>query len=175
MFITDSELPFFMRYAVIFLVLLTAACMGQESEQPQEVQPAPEEIIDSYFEGLNQRNLSELEDLTHSYFAEDAELLLDYVKNQNLTFEIVEISLLMKEEEFREMTKGLSDADFAEQIGKRGRSYEVIVTIITPDASYEEIFLFVELGETDDGWKVIEPSVLQLLIETSLEVARAGG
>ncbi|MGC1120611.1 MAG: hypothetical protein WBA22_05915 [Candidatus Methanofastidiosia archaeon] len=164
-----------MRYAVVFLVLLTAACVGQQSEVPQETQLTPEEIIDLYFESLNQRDLAQLEDLTHPYFVKDAEELLDFVTNQKLTFEITEASLLMEEEEFREMTKGLSDEDFAEQIGKIGISYEVIVTITTPDTSYQEIFLFIELGETEEGWKVIEPNVLQLLIETSLEVAQTEG
>ncbi|MBU7013807.1 MAG: hypothetical protein HXS52_07150 [Theionarchaea archaeon] len=163
-----------MRYAAIFLILLTAACIGQESEQPQ-VMATPEEIITSYVEGLNQRNLAEIEDLTHPYFVNDAEQLLDFVTNEKLRFEIAGISLVMEEEEFREMTKGLSDAEFAEQIGKRGRSYEVIVTVTTSDTSYEEILLFIELGETEEGWKVIEPNVLQLLIETSLEVAQAEG
>jgi hypothetical protein len=176
MFITESELLFFMRYAVIFLVLLTAACMGQQSEQIQErQQPTPEEIISSYFGNLNQRDLAGLEDLTHPFFVNDVEELLDYVTNQKLAFEITETSPLMEEEEFREMTKGLSDEEFAKQIGKRGISYEIIVTITTPDTSYDDIYLFIELGETDEGWKVVEPNVLQLLIETSLEVAQTEG
>ncbi|MBU7024580.1 MAG: hypothetical protein HXS40_10485 [Theionarchaea archaeon] len=164
-----------MRYAVIFLVLLTAACMGQQSEQPQEKQLTPEEIISLYFDNLNQRDSAGLEDLTHPFFVKDTEELLDFVTNQKLTFEITETSPLMEEEEFREMTKGLSDEEFAEQVGKRGISYEVIVTITTPDTSYKDIYLFIELGETDEGWKVVEPSVLQLLIETSLEVAQTEG
>jgi hypothetical protein len=175
MFITESGLLFFMRYAAIFLVLLTAACMSQQPEQPQERQLTPEEIITLYFESLNQKDLVGLEDLTHPFFVKDAEELLDFVTNQKLTFEITETSPLMDEEEFREMTKGLSDEEFAEQIGKRGISYEVIVTITTPDTTYKDIYLFIELGETEGGWKVVEPNVLQLLIETSLEVAQTEG
>jgi hypothetical protein len=172
-----------MRHSIIFIILLMALCIGQEKvpeEQvqeellPEETPSIPDDLIKnmilSYFEALNQRNLNTLKSLTHPYYAADVQPFLEYVSENSMTFGVVTVSFLMDEDEFREMTKNLSDAEFSEQIGKRGLSYEVEMSVTTHDATYEEFFLFVYVGETDSGWKVIDPYLLQLLIESELEV-----
>lgn len=171
-----------MRYSVILIVLLMTLCIGQkevpdqvpEETQPPEKTPIPDELIQdivrAYFEALNQRDLGTLKSLTHLYYIEDVQPFLEYVKEENITFAIVSVSLLMDQDEFREMTKNMSDEEFAQQVGKRGISYEIELNITQKDETYEEFFLFVELGETDDGWKVLDPYLLQLLIESELEV-----
>lgn len=171
-----------MRYSVIFIVLLMTLCIGQKEvpdQVPEETQlpekpPIPDELIQdivrAYFEALNQRDLDTLKSLTHPYYIEDVQPFIEYVKEENITFAIVSVSLLMDQDEFREMTKNMSDEEFAQQVGKRGISYEIELSITQKGETYEEFFLFVELGETDDGWKVLDPYLLQLLIESELEV-----
>ena len=171
-----------MRYGVIFVVFLMALCVGQEEvpeQLPEQTQPPekpviPDEliqdIIKDYFEALNLRDLDTLKSLTHPYYLDDVQPFVEYVKENNITFAITSVSLLMDQDEFREMTKNMSDEEFAQQVGKRGISYEIELSITQKDETYEEFFLFVELGETDDGWKILDPYLLQLLIESELEV-----
>lgn len=64
----------------------------------------------------------------------------------------------------------LSDEEFAQQVGERGLSYEIQLTVTKGDKTYEEFIVFVYVGETADGWKVLDPSLLQILIETELEI-----
>jgi hypothetical protein len=185
-----------MRYGVILVVLLVIMCIGQEEapelvqepnedqlsgepseEELSEEEPIPDDLIQSmivaYFEALNQRNLATLESLTHPFYADDVQSLSEYIDQNDLSFEIVSVSFVIDEEDFREMTRNLSDEEFAHQVGKRGLSYELELIVTQKDRSYEEFFLFLEFGETDEGWKVLDPYLLQLVIEAGLEVMQS--
>jgi len=182
-----------MRYKVIFavfVILLMAMCMGQkevsEQQEVEEESPPPDtkppipddvikELIYAYFDALNQRNLSTLTELTHPLYVLDVQPFLEYVSENNISFELVSISLLMEEEEYREMMKNLSDAEFAQKVGKRGVSYELVLIMTKQDKSYSDCPLFIELGETDDGWKVLDPAILHMVIESYLEVVESEG
>lgn len=175
-----------MKYKAILIVLLVAMCIGQKepvSEEIEEVEEPPPEtlppvpddeikdMVHAYFDALNQNDLTTLEELTHPFYVKDAQPFLEYISENNITFELTSISLLMKEEEFRsEMTKNLSDEEFAQQVGIRGVSYELELTLRKQGKSYPGCILFVEVGETEDGWKILDPSILQLVIESYLEV-----
>jgi hypothetical protein len=169
------------------VVLLIAMCIGQEepSEEIEDITettippstppPVPDslikDIIQNYFDALNQRNLYTLEELTHPYYVADASLLLEFVLKNNISFEIVSKSILMEEEEYEsEMLKTMSEEEFAQKVGKRGLSYDLELVIVKLGKSYPECFLFIEVGETEDGWKVLDPSMLQLVLESYLEV-----
>jgi hypothetical protein len=185
-----------MRYGVILVVLLVIMCIGQEEapelaqepnegqlsgeppeEELSEEEPIPDDLIRSmivmYFEALNQRNLATLESLTHPFYAEDVQPLLEYIDLNDLSFEIVAVSFVVDEEDFRELTQNLSDEEFAQQVGRRGLSYELELIVTQGDKIYEEFFLFMEVGETDEGWKVLDPYLLQLVIEAGLEVIQS--
>jgi hypothetical protein len=176
-----------MRYGVILVVLLFALCLNQGEDAgtpsetpslpPESSQPIPHSIIQDmirdYFSALNNRDLGELKSLTHPYYESDIPLLLDYVKDEKITFTVVSISFLMDADGFREMTANLSDEDFTEQVGKRGLSYELILKVTKGEKTYEDFVIFVEVGETETGWKIIDPELLQLLIESEIEVMEA--
>ncbi len=182
-----------MRYKIIFLILLVTMCIGQEEAPkvaeveekplPEEVEPEPEvvpheviqDMIVSYFGALNQRDLDTVQSLTHPYYASDAKSFLDYVSQNNITFKVDSISQIMDQSEFREMMKNLSDTEFFQQVGKRGLSYDVELTVTKAGKSYKAFFVFVYVGELEDGWKVLDPELLQILIETELEVMEAEG
>ncbi len=176
-----------MKLRLILLALLVALCIGQEKpvekvqEQTQEVTAEPEEdqqltdsavqtLVESYFAALNQRDLSTLTSLTHPYYVEELLPFLEFVSQNDISFTIKSVSRLMDENEFRELEKGLSDEEFTQQIGKRGLSYEVVLAVTKGGTTYEDFTIFVEVGETEQGWKVLRPYVLQVLIETELEV-----
>lgn len=177
-----------MRYRAVFVILLVTMCIGQEPQQevaeevespayeelPEEEPPPPDELIQgliqAYFDALNQRSTDQVTALTHPYYASDVSVLMDFVTQNNISFTVTSFSSLMDEEEFREMMKSLSDAEFAQQVGKRGFSYEVVLTVTKGDAVYEEFVIFMEVGETEEGWKVLDPYTLQAIIEAELEV-----
>ncbi|MGD2250679.1 MAG: hypothetical protein PVF58_19965 [Candidatus Methanofastidiosia archaeon] len=173
-----------MRYGIILVVLLFALCLNQaeDAETPLETPALPSEgsqtiphsvikdTIRDYLSALNNRDVGELKSLTHPYYESDIPLLLDYVKEEKITFTVVSISFLMDADGFREMTTNLSDEDFAEQVGKRGLSYELILKVTKGEKTYEDFVIFVEVGETETGWKIVDPELLQLLIESELEV-----
>ena len=183
-----------MRYKIIFLILLVTMCIGQEEAPPveeveeillpeEEVEPEPEvipheviqDMIVSYFGALNQRDLDTVQSLTHPYYASDAKSFFDYVSQNNITFKVESISQIMDQSEFREMMGNLSDIEFIQQVGKRGLSYDVELTVTKAGKSYKGFFVFVYVGELEDGWKVIDPELLHILIETELEVKEAEG
>ncbi|MBU7030132.1 MAG: hypothetical protein HXS48_24580 [Theionarchaea archaeon] len=175
-----------MKYKAIFIVLLMAMCIGQKGpeEEVEEVEktlppdvlpPVPDDairdMIRTYFNALNQNDLTTLEGLTHPFYVKDVQPFLEYIGGNNISLELTSISLLMKEEEFRtEMTKNLSDEEFAQLVGIRGVSYELELTMTKQGISFPGCVLFVEVGETEDGWKVLDPSILHLVIESYLEV-----
>lgn len=176
-----------MRYRVILMVLLVAMCIGQE-KQSEEIEEADEpliptstpppipdslikDIIQNYFDAMNQRDLNTLEDLTHPFYVADAAVLMDFVRKNNISFESLSLSILMDEEEYRnEMLGTMSELEFAEKVGKRGLSYELELVIVKLGKSYPDCFLFIEVGETGDGWKILDPLMLQLVLESYLEV-----
>lgn len=175
-----------MRYGVIFVVLLFALCVNQVEVPPERTpaethavppegsQPIPDSTIKNmirdYFSALNNRDLEKLESLTHPYYKTAIPLLLEYVKNEEITFTVVSVSFLMDADGFREMTANLSDEEFTEQVGKRGISYEVELEVSKKEETYQDFIVFVEIGETDNGWKLVDPELLQLLIESEIEV-----
>ncbi len=173
-----------MKWKAIFLVLLVAMCIGQE-ETPEEEQvteeplptaepPIPDNLIQgmvaTYFEALNNRNMDTLQSLTHPFYSKDVPSLLTFVSQNNLVFVVNSVSRLMETQEYREIMSNLSDEEFAQQVGERGLSYEIQLTVTKGDKTYEEFIVFVYVGETADGWKVLDPSLLQILIETELEI-----
>jgi len=173
-----------MKWKAIFLVLLFAMCIGQE-EAPEEEQvtegplpteepPIPDNLIQgmvaTYFEALNNRNMDTLQSLTHPFYGRDVPSLLTFVSQNNLVFVVKFVSRLMETHEYREIMSNLSDEEFAQQVGERGLSYEIQLTVTKGDKTYEEFIVFVYVGETADGWKVLDPSLLQILIETELEI-----
>ncbi len=180
-----------MRYRVILVVLLIAMCIGQEkqSEEIEEVDetsippstppPIPDslikDIIQNYFDALNQRDLNTLEELTHPFYVSDAAALMDFVRKNSISFESISLSILMREEEYKsEMLGTMSELEFAEKVGKRGLSYELELVIVKLGKSYPDCFLFIEVGETEDGWKILDPLMLQLVLESYLEVIESG-
>ncbi|MBU7017937.1 MAG: hypothetical protein HXS44_10540 [Theionarchaea archaeon] len=180
-----------MRYRVILVVLLIAMCIGQEepSEEsgegvetslpPSTPPPIPDglikSIIQSYFDALNQRDLDTLEELTHPYYVADAAVLMDFVLKNNISFKSISPSILMEDEEYRsEMLGTMSELEFAEKVGKRGLSYDIELIIVKLGKSYPDCYLFIEIGETEDGWKVLDPEMLQLVLESYLEVIESG-
>ncbi|MBU7042376.1 MAG: hypothetical protein HXS47_02200 [Theionarchaea archaeon] len=179
-----------MKYtAICIVVLLFSLCVSQEEtvKESQDVSVTPlvtgppiphevlKDIITDYFQALNQRDMSTVTSLTHPYYIQDVGPFLDYVIDNNLLFDIVSISFLMDEEEFREMTEILSDEEFQEQVGSRGVSYEVELHVTMDAEVYEGFYLFIELGETESGWYILDPALLQLVIEGTLEVYQSGG
>jgi len=176
-----------MKYVVLCIVVfLFSLCVSQEEVKEEEpvisvtpvVTEEPELIPDEalkgaitrYFTALNLRDLTTLESLTHPYYRDEVKPFLNYVIENGLTFEIVSLSFLMDEEEFRKMTEILSDEEFKEQVGTRGVSYEVELRVTANNEIYEGFYLFVELGETETGWTILDPALLQLVIEGTLEV-----
>lgn len=180
-----------MKLKLVLLILLVTLCIGQEKpaekvqEQVQEETPEvtvePEEdqqlidssvrtLLESYFDALNQRDLTVMTSLTHPYYTEEILPFLEFVRENDISFTIKSFSLLMDENEFRESEKGFSDEKFAQQVGKRGLSYEVVLTVAKGGTIYDDFIIFVEVGETEQEWKVLEPYILQVLIETELEV-----
>lgn len=173
------------------MVLLIAMCIGQEepskevedivkpSAPPSTPPPIPDglikDIIQHYFDALNQRDLKTLEELTHPYYVADASVLLEFVQKNNISFESISKSILMKEEEYKnEMLATMSEEEFAKKVGKRGLSYGLELVIVKLGKSYPDCYLFIEVGETEDGWKVLDPLMLQLVLESYLEVIEAG-
>ena len=174
-----------MRYGVIFVVVLLVMCIGQEESSELEsgeeqipaetLPPVPDDalkdMIHMYFEALNQRDATFLEKVTHPFYTAEVQPLLDYVSDNNISFEITSASMLMKENSFRrEMMKTMTEEEFAQQIGRRGVSYELELVIAKQDKSYPYCFLFIEVGETEDGWKVLNPSIFQMVLEEYLEI-----
>ena len=170
-----------MKYKVVFVVLLLTMCIGQdkqpESEEellPETLPPIPDgeikELIQTYFDALNKGDISTLQKLIHPFYAGDIPPFLDYIRRNDISFELNSTSILMKEKEFRETMKSLSDVEFAQQVGRRGVSYEVELTITKEGNAYPYCFLFVEMGDTEDGWKVLDPSMFQLVVEEYLEI-----
>lgn len=176
-----------MKYvALCAVVFLFSLCVSQEvveekkpvisvtpviTEEPAIIpDEALRDMISRYFIALNQRDLTTLESLTHPYYRNDVKPFLDYIIENGLTFEIVSLSFLMDEVEFRKMTEILSDEEFEEQVGFRGVSYEVELRVTSHNEIYEGFFLFIELGETETVWTVLDPALLQLVIEGTLEV-----
>lgn len=177
------------------VILLVTMCIGQEemaeevevyeesppeTEPPrEEVEPIPEDLIqdvvEAYFEALNQRDLTTLKSLTHPFYGEYVEPFLEFVSEKDITFEIVSISQLADPDEFEVLMKNLSDEQFAQQVGKRGLSYEIELRVIKAGESYEGFIVFVYVGEVEEGWKVLDPETLQLVIEAELEVIESGG
>ncbi len=176
----------------ILVILLVALCINQA--EPEEVQkeieeeeqsPPPEDrqlldstnktAIEAYFSALNQRDFNSLQSLTHPYYAQDVQPLLDFVIQNDLSFTVNSVDPLMDEEGFRGEMSYLSDEEFSNQVGKRGLSYEVVLTVTKGDVSYEDFIVFVYIGETEEGWKVLDPYMLQLLIEAELEVKESKG
>ena len=176
-----------MKYVVLCIVVfLFSLCVSQEGVEEEEpvisVTPvvteepvmipdeALEGMITRYFAALNQQDLTTLESLTHPYYGDEVKPFLDYVIENGLTFEIISLSFLMDEVEFRKMTEILSDEEFKEQVGARGVSYEVELRVTANNEIYEGFYLFIELGETETGWTILDPALLQLVIEGTLEV-----
>jgi hypothetical protein len=176
-----------MKYvAICIVVFVFSLCVSQPEpiEDKPEISVTPvvtaeptvvpddvlDELIRRYFNALNQRDLTTLQSLTHPFYSSDVNPFLDYVVEHNLSFDIVSLSFLMDEIEFREMTEVLSDEEFKEQVGLRGVSYEIELYVTKGTEVFEGFYLFVELGETEDGWKILDPGLLQLVIEGTLEV-----
>ena len=173
------------------MVLLIAMCIGQE-KPPDEIEEANEtsappstpppipdslikDIIQNYFDALNQRDLITLEELTHPFYVADAAVLMDFVWKNNISFESISLSILMGEEDYKsEMLGSMSELEFAEKVGKRGLSYELELVIVKLGKSYPDCFLFIEVGETEGGWKILDPLMLQLVLESYLEVIESG-
>lgn len=183
-----------MRYKVIsavLLIALIALCIGQEKppeEEPEEepevtveeilpetLPPVPDDvlkgIIRAYFDALNQRDLNTLQELTHPYYAADAPLLMQFVSKNNISLELTSVSMLMKENSFkRDMLKTMTEEEFAQKVGVRGVSYELELILRKQDTSFPDCFLFIELGETEDGWKILDPAMFQIVLEEYLEI-----
>ncbi len=181
-----------MRYRILVVILLVTMCIGQE-EAPEEIEvheetpppptegppPIPEnliqDVIEAYFDALNERDLNTLNSLTHPFYSDYVKPFLDFVSQNDLTFEIVSVSQLADPDEFRELMKNLSEEQFAQQVGKRGLSYEVELRVIKGGKTYEGFVIFVYIGEVDETWNVLDPETLHLVIEAELEVIESEG
>ena len=181
-----------MRYRIIVLILLVTMCIGQkevpeETEVYEETLPPPTEepppvpenliqdLIEAYFEALNKKDLNALNSLTHPFYSDYVKPFLEFVRKNDLTFEIVSVSQLADPDEFRELMKNLSEEQFAQQVGKRGLSYEVELRVIKAGKTYEGFFVFVYVGEVDGTWNVLDPETLHLVIEAELEIIESEG
>jgi len=146
----------------------------EPSIQKEGSQPVPDDairtMITTYFEALNQQDADTLMSLTHPSYTTDIPSLLKYIRDNSVSFEILSISLLMDQKEFREAMERSYKEDVMEPKFSRGLSYDTELMFTKAGKSYHMIAFYVDVAETKKGWKILDPLVLQTMAEIELEV-----
>lgn len=142
--------------------------------QKEGSQPIPDDairtMITTYFEALNQQDADTLMSLTHPSYITDIPSLLKYIRENSVSFEILSISLLMDQKEFRETVERSYKRDMMEPKFSRGLSYDTELMFTKAGKSYHMTAFYVDVAETKKGWKILDPLVLQTMAEIELEV-----
>ena len=126
-------------------------------------------MIMTYFEALDQKDFDTVMSLTHPSYALDVPSLLAYIRENSISFNIVSCSLFMDQDEFRKTIEHLYEEDVVQPVFERGLSYNVQLVFEKDQHSHRFLF-YMDVAETEDGWKVLDPLALQAAIGIELKI-----
>lgn len=146
----------------------------ERSSSQKGLQPVPDDqiknMIMTYFEALNQRDFDTVMSLTHPSYALDVPSLLAYIRENSLSFDIISCSLFMDQDEFRKTIEHLYEEDVVQPVFKRGLSYNLQLGFAKADQLSHRFLFYMDVAETEDGWKVLDPLALQAAIGIELKI-----